>query len=68
MLNKAYEVLVRGDLRKEYDRSIGRVRVGIERNALGSVWKEPPRPQALFVDETACVGKYEIYRSPGCFH
>ncbi|XP_047956513.1 chaperone protein dnaJ C76, chloroplastic-like [Salvia hispanica] len=65
MLNKAYEVLVRGDLRKEYDRSIGRVRVGIERNALGSVWKEPPRPQALFVDETACVGCWKCVHYAG---
>lgn len=59
MLNKAYQVLVRDELRKEYDKSIGRVRVGIEKSTLGSVWKEPLRPQALFIDENACVGKYK---------
>lgn len=60
MLNKAYKVLVRDELRKEYDKTIGQIRVGIETNTLGSVWKEPLRPQALFVDEHACVGMWEV--------
>lgn len=60
MLNKAYEVLARDELREEYDKSIGRIRLGVEMNTLGSVWKEPLRPQALFVDEHACVGKWGV--------
>lgn len=56
MLNKAYEVLMRDDLRKEYDSSIGRISVGVERVDYGSIWKGPIRPQALFVDENACIG------------
>lgn len=60
MLNKAYKVLVRDDLRREYDKSIGQIRVGIDRSMFGSVWKEPLRPQALFVDENACVGKWQV--------
>ncbi|KAG8384853.1 hypothetical protein BUALT_Bualt04G0161600 [Buddleja alternifolia] len=56
MLNKAYKVLMRDDLRKEYDSSIGRISVGIGRSAFGSTWKGPLRPQALFVDENSCIG------------
>ncbi|KAK6155211.1 hypothetical protein DH2020_009459 [Rehmannia glutinosa] len=56
MLNKAYKVLMRDDLRKEYNASIGRISVGIEKGAFGSIWKGPLRPQALFVDENACIG------------
>lgn len=59
LLNKAYKVLIRDDLRKDYDATIGRtrVRVGIGRDTAGSIWKGPLRPQALFVDENACIGK-----------
>lgn len=59
MLNKAYDVLMKEELRKEYDASIGKTRLGFGRNTsrLGySSWKGPLRPQALFVDENACIG------------
>ncbi|XP_061363605.1 chaperone protein dnaJ C76, chloroplastic-like isoform X2 [Gastrolobium bilobum] len=58
-LNKAYEVLMTEDLRKKYDESIGqmRLRFGENNTPLGySTWKGPLRPQALFVDENACIG------------
>lgn len=64
MLNKAYIVLKRDDLRKEYDASIGRIGVGVGRDAFGSIWKGPLRPQALFVDENACIGKWQL----SCFY
>ncbi|KAK4477373.1 hypothetical protein RD792_016594 [Penstemon davidsonii] len=60
LLNKAYRVLVKDDLRKEYDASIGRIAVGaagtVPTGAFGSVWKGPMRDQALFVDENVCIG------------
>ncbi|XP_020220021.1 chaperone protein dnaJ C76, chloroplastic [Cajanus cajan] len=59
MLNKAYEVLMTEDLRRKYDESIGqmRLRFGENNTSLGySTWKGPLRPQALFVDENACIG------------
>lgn len=59
MLNKAYDVLMKEELRKEYDASIGKTRLGFGRNtsALGySSWKGPLRQEALFVDENACIG------------
>ncbi|KAH6774415.1 hypothetical protein C2S51_012819 [Perilla frutescens var. frutescens] len=65
MLNKAYKVLVREDLRREYDKSIGRVRVGIQSNMFRSKWREPLRPQALFVDENACVGCWKCVHYAG---
>ncbi|CAK9176147.1 unnamed protein product [Ilex paraguariensis] len=60
-LNEAYKVLMREDLRREYDASIGQVRIGglLGRDASGpgySSWRGPLRPQALFVDENACIG------------
>ncbi|KAM1058628.1 hypothetical protein ACFX2I_023343 [Malus domestica] len=61
-LNEAYKVLMRENLRKEYDASIGKVRVAGFRagntpsSSLGSSWNGPFRPQALFVDENACIG------------
>ncbi|TXG54697.1 hypothetical protein EZV62_019953 [Acer yangbiense] len=58
-LNEAYRVLMREDLRKDYDASFGRTRVHLGRNASGlgySSWKGPLRPEALFVDENACIG------------
>ncbi|KAH7577325.1 hypothetical protein JRO89_XS01G0236300 [Xanthoceras sorbifolium] len=58
-LNEAYKVLMREDLRKEYDALFGRMRVQFGRNAssLGySSWKGPLRPEALFVDENVCIG------------
>ncbi|KAA8530211.1 hypothetical protein F0562_004920 [Nyssa sinensis] len=59
MLNEAYKVLMREDLRRDYDASIGQLRVGFGKNASGlgfSSWKGPLRPQALFVEANACIG------------
>ncbi|KAF5763882.1 putative DnaJ domain, Chaperone J-domain superfamily [Helianthus annuus] len=59
LLNEAYTVLMKDDLRKDYDASIGHVRVGFggdELNMGYSSWNGPFRPQALFVDEKACIG------------
>lgn len=61
MLNEAYKVLMREDLRKDYDAYIGQTRVHFGRNTSGfgySSWKGPLRPQALFVDENACIGHF----------
>ncbi|PIN21828.1 hypothetical protein CDL12_05461 [Handroanthus impetiginosus] len=55
-LNEAYKVLIRDELRKEYDASIGRIGAGVGRGGFGSIWKGPLRPQALFVDENSCIG------------
>ncbi|KAI3452457.1 hypothetical protein Pfo_009121 [Paulownia fortunei] len=65
MLNKAYKILMRDDLRKEYDASIGRISVGVGRGAFGSIWKGPLRPQALFVDENACIGCRQCVHQAG---
>lgn len=59
MLNEAYSVLMKDDMRKDYDASIGHVRVGFKGDNLNmgySSWNGPFRPQALFVDEKACIG------------
>lgn len=60
LLNEAYKVLMRGDLRKDYDASIGQMRFHFGTNASAgfsrSSWKGPPRPEALFVDENVCIG------------
>ncbi|XP_062010178.1 chaperone protein dnaJ C76, chloroplastic-like [Rosa rugosa] len=58
-LNEAYKVLIRENLRKEYDASIGQRRVSVRGNSStfdGSSWNGVLRPQALFVDENACIG------------
>ncbi|CAI0455160.1 unnamed protein product [Linum tenue] len=59
-LNQAYTVLMKEDLRRQYDTSIGEFRIGFERTGRDvescSSWNGPLRPHALFVDETACVG------------
>ncbi|KAG6602425.1 Chaperone protein dnaJ C76, chloroplastic, partial [Cucurbita argyrosperma subsp. sororia] len=58
-LNEAYRVLMREDQRKNYDSSMGemRVRFGNYNPGLGySSWKGPQRSQALFVDGNACIG------------
>ncbi|PON41593.1 DnaJ domain-containing protein [Parasponia andersonii] len=59
MLNEAYKVLMREDLRRKYDVSIGQVRRNFSKNRSGlgySSWNGPLRSQALFVDENACIG------------
>ncbi|XP_044466477.1 chaperone protein dnaJ C76, chloroplastic-like [Mangifera indica] len=69
MLNKAYKVLIKEDLRKDYDASIGQMRLRFGRNGLDSAgyssWNGPLRPQALFVDENACVGCRECVHHAG---
>ncbi|KAK6926519.1 hypothetical protein RJ641_008238 [Dillenia turbinata] len=66
-LNEAYQVLMSEDLRRHYDASIGHMKVG----AFGSgysTWKGPLRPQALFVDENACIGCREcVYHASNTF-
>ncbi|XP_077220503.1 chaperone protein dnaJ C76, chloroplastic-like [Tasmannia lanceolata] len=55
MLNEAYRVLMREDLRRKYDISTGEK--GFESPFSGySSWNGPLRSQALFVDENACIG------------
>ncbi|KAL8248689.1 hypothetical protein R6Q59_005557 [Mikania micrantha] len=66
LLNEAYNVLIKDDLRKDYDASIGHVRVGFGADELNmgySSWNGPFRPQALFVDEKACIGCRECVHS-----
>lgn len=61
VLNEAYKVLMREDLRREYDVSIGQIRVGSGKGSSlqgYSSWKGPLRPQALFVDENTCIGNF----------
>ncbi|KAL6136278.1 hypothetical protein ACLB2K_061577 [Fragaria x ananassa] len=58
-LNEAYKVLIKENLRKEYDASIGQRIVSVRGNRStfdGSSWNGVLRPQALFVDENACIG------------
>lgn len=58
-LNEAYRVLMKKNLRKDYDVSVGRVTQRFGRNVSGlgcSSWKGALRPEALFVDENACIG------------
>ncbi|KAL0331944.1 UNVERIFIED_CONTAM: hypothetical protein Scaly_2095900 [Sesamum calycinum] len=57
MLNKAYKVLMKDDLRKQYDASIGKISDNLRG---GSIWEGSLRPQALFVDENACIGKKRL--------
>uniref|UniRef100_A0A2P2LD42 Uncharacterized protein MANES_17G115100 n=1 Tax=Rhizophora mucronata TaxID=61149 RepID=A0A2P2LD42_RHIMU len=68
LLNEAYKVLMREDLRREYDVSTGQMRIGLGRNnhVKGySSWKGPLRPQALFVDENTCIGCRECVHHAG---
>ncbi|KAL8138097.1 hypothetical protein V2J09_004098 [Rumex salicifolius] len=72
MLNEAYEVLMSENSRKKYDASIGQVSVGFGRSNSGmmtySVWNGPLRPEALFVDENACIGCREcVHHACGTF-
>ena len=62
MLNEAYRVLTREELRREYDATIGQMGVGLggSFSDMGySSWNGPLRPQALFVDENECIGRHE---------
>ncbi|OMO59232.1 hypothetical protein CCACVL1_24977 [Corchorus capsularis] len=57
MLNEAYEVLIKDDLRRNYDASMGPMRGKFGKTLSGySSWKGPLRPHALFVDANACIG------------
>ncbi|WCJ21005.1 DNAJ heat shock N-terminal domain-containing protein [Euphorbia peplus] len=72
MLNEAYKVLMKEDLRRDYDASIGHftMRNGTRnKNTMGfSSWKGPFRPQALFVDQNACIGCREcVYNASNTF-
>ncbi|KAK9271565.1 hypothetical protein L1049_001926 [Liquidambar formosana] len=72
LLNEAYQVLMKQDLRREYDASIGHLRVGFGENTTSlvgySTWNGPLRPQALFVDENACIGCREcVHHSSNTF-
>ncbi|KAK4392967.1 Chaperone protein dnaJ C76, chloroplastic [Sesamum angolense] len=62
MLNKAYKVLMKDDLRKQYDASIGKISDNLRG---GSIWEGSLRPQALFVDENACIGCRECVHHAG---
>ncbi|PKI55184.1 chaperone protein dnaJ C76, chloroplastic-like isoform X2 [Punica granatum] len=57
MLNEAYKALIKGNLRKDHD---NRARAPFGRHKSNtssySSWNGPLRPQALFVDENACIG------------
>lgn len=59
-LNEAYKVLKSEDLRRNYDATIGNLRLTFGKNKARSsgysLWNGPLRPQALFVDENACIG------------
>ena len=70
MLNEAYKVLIKEDLRRQYDASIGQMRVRNATTYSGlaySTWKGPLRPQALFVDENACIGHFPTQNSASFF-
>eukprot|EP01018_Ginkgo_biloba_P003368 Gb_02355 [translate_table: standard] len=58
LLNEAYQILMRDDTRTRYDVSNGK-RSETEGQFTGSAyssWNGPERPEALFVDENACIG------------
>ncbi|KAF8010953.1 hypothetical protein BT93_J1552 [Corymbia citriodora subsp. variegata] len=59
LLNEAYRVLMRDDLRRDYDALTGQARTRFrgDRSDKGySSWKGPLRSHALFVDANACIG------------
>ncbi|KAI3892942.1 hypothetical protein MKX03_037506 [Papaver bracteatum] len=61
-LNEAYHVLMRKDMRREYDDTSLSGKSRDVFSELGySAWKGPMRPQALFVDENLCIGHSLIY-------
>ena len=67
MLNEAYKVLIKEGLRRQYDASIGQTRLRNGTTTYSglaySAWKGPLRPQALFVDENACIGHFPTQNS-----
>ncbi|XP_019185778.1 PREDICTED: uncharacterized protein LOC109180578 isoform X3 [Ipomoea nil] len=67
LLNKAYKVLIRDDLRREYNNNTSGF--GRFRSVTGySSWNGPLRPQALFVHESACIGCREcVHHAPNTF-
>ena len=71
MLNEAYKVLIKEDLRRQYDASIGQMRLRNGTTTYSglaySAWKGPLRPQALFVDENACIGHFPTQNSASFF-
>lgn len=58
LLNEAYQILMRDDLRAKYDVSHGKISHvnGQFTGVAYSSWNGPERPEALFVDENACIG------------
>ncbi|XP_015879312.2 chaperone protein dnaJ C76, chloroplastic-like [Ziziphus jujuba] len=59
LLNEAYKVLMREDLRRKYDASIGQMRAFFSGDMSGlgySSWDGSLRSKALFVDGNACIG------------
>ncbi|CAL1358070.1 unnamed protein product [Linum trigynum] len=66
-LNQAYTVLMKEDLRRQYDTSIGEFRIGFQRTGRDvescSSWNGPLRPHTLFVDETAWCGECAYHAS-----
>ncbi|KAM7256721.1 hypothetical protein ACFE04_012462 [Oxalis oulophora] len=64
-INEAYKVLMRDDLRRKYDVSIGETRTTLSPTSGCSSWKGPLRQHALFVDESACIGCRECVHHAG---
>lgn len=71
LLNEAYAVLMRDNLRRDYDAITGQARTrfrGDCSNIGYSSWKGPLRSQALFVDANACIGCREcVHHSSNTF-
>ncbi|XP_031500542.1 chaperone protein dnaJ C76, chloroplastic-like isoform X1 [Nymphaea colorata] len=68
LLNEAYRVLMRDDLRRRYDASTGKGLAGTDASFSGfasSSWNGPLRPHALFVDENSCIGCRECVHHAG---
>ena len=66
LMNEAYKVLMRGDMRRQYNACIGWFQNSSGNDASGfdySEWNGPLRTQALFVDQNACMGIIIIFFS-----
>ena len=60
LLNEAYKTLTSNELRRAYSSSNPNTRGTSEYSYTGfsySAWNGPDRPQGIFVDENACIGK-----------